>query len=156
MRLRKLLAVGAAAATLLAAGAADAALVLVGSWNVNDGATDSGPLSGQQAAALIFGGSAADYVISTEGDAINHQAWYLVLGFEDTVFNDAHDATDFFGFDISAYGHDDTLTGASRFVNYAYKDDGLTGGVPEPATWALMIAGFGLAGAGLRRRRVTA
>jgi hypothetical protein len=26
-------------------------------------------------------------------------------------------------------------------------------GVPEPATWALMIMGFGLAGAGLRRRR---
>lgn len=25
--------------------------------------------------------------------------------------------------------------------------------VPEPATWALMIAGFGMAGAGLRRRR---
>ncbi len=28
------------------------------------------------------------------------------------------------------------------------------GGVPEPATWAMMIAGFGLAGATLRRRRV--
>ena len=25
--------------------------------------------------------------------------------------------------------------------------------VPEPSTWALMIAGFGLAGAALRRRR---
>ena len=27
---------------------------------------------------------------------------------------------------------------------------------PEPATWALMISGFGLAGAGLRRRRAVA
>ncbi|WP_394763924.1 PEPxxWA-CTERM sorting domain-containing protein [Phenylobacterium sp.] len=30
------------------------------------------------------------------------------------------------------------------------------GGVPEPASWALMIAGFGLAGAALRRRRTAA
>jgi hypothetical protein len=30
---------------------------------------------------------------------------------------------------------------------------GPTIGVPEPASWALMIAGFGLAGAALRRRR---
>jgi hypothetical protein len=30
------------------------------------------------------------------------------------------------------------------------------GGVPEPATWALMIAGYGLAGAALRRRAVAA
>jgi len=28
-----------------------------------------------------------------------------------------------------------------------------TGGVPEPATWGLMISGFGMAGALLRRRR---
>jgi len=30
------------------------------------------------------------------------------------------------------------------------------GGIPEPATWGLMILGFGCAGAALRRRRVAA
>ncbi len=28
-----------------------------------------------------------------------------------------------------------------------------TGAVPEPATWAMMLAGFGLVGATVRRRR---
>jgi hypothetical protein len=32
----------------------------------------------------------------------------------------------------------------------------VTGGVPEPGTWALMILGFGGAGASLRMRRRTA
>jgi PEP-CTERM motif/Protein of unknown function (DUF642) len=32
--------------------------------------------------------------------------------------------------------------------------DNVTAAVPEPATWAMMIAGFGFAGAALRRRRV--
>lgn len=29
----------------------------------------------------------------------------------------------------------------------------MTGAVPEPATWAMMLAGFGLMGAGMRRRK---
>lgn len=44
------------------------------------------------------------------------------------------------------------LTSASGF-DYRYSAfPAVGGGVPEPATWALMIAGFGLAGAALRRR----
>ncbi len=36
----------------------------------------------------------------------------------------------------------------------AYESDGwAVSAVPEPATWAMMIAGFGLAGAAIRRRR---
>ena len=32
----------------------------------------------------------------------------------------------------------------------------IVGGVPEPGAWTLMIAGLGLAGAALRRRRALA
>ena len=45
-----------------------------------------------------------------------------------------------------------TLAGASATVSYTY--DALDTGIPEPASWALMIAGFGGAGAMLRRRRL--
>lgn len=152
MNFHKFLAAGAAATTLFAAGAAEAAIVFVGSWNLADGVNDS-PLSGQEAAALIFGGDPSDYLISTEGPnvaLINSQAWYAYIGLPDTVGPDSHDVNTSLGFDLSAYVNDPSL---GTFMNYAFKDDGLVGGVPEPATWALVIAGFGLAGAALRRRR---
>ena len=44
------------------------------------------------------------------------------------------------------------------FTFRTYADDSFVPpvqGVPEPAAWALMIAGFGLSGAALRRRRAT-
>ena len=37
-------------------------------------------------------------------------------------------------------------------VTYTY-NDGLTGAVPEPATWAMMAGGFALVGLGLRQAR---
>ena len=37
----------------------------------------------------------------------------------------------------------------------AFEYDGLAGAVPEPATWAMMIMGFGAAGAMIRSRRRT-
>jgi len=34
----------------------------------------------------------------------------------------------------------------------AFRSATVTGAVPEPATWAMMIAGFGLVGGAMRRR----
>ena len=49
----------------------------------------------------------------------------------------------------------------SGFANTAgtitqFTGTALAGTVPEPASWALMIGGFGLVGASLRRRRAVA
>lgn len=45
---------------------------------------------------------------------------------------------------------------AGDLIYDQYFGDVVSAAVPEPAQWALMIAGFGLAGATLRRRRVLA
>jgi microcystin-dependent protein len=47
-----------------------------------------------------------------------------------------------------------TLT-EDQMPTHVHSLDG-AGAVPEPATWALMTAGFGLAGAAFRRRRAVA
>lgn len=71
---------------------------------------------------------------------------------------------------VGAFDFDATLTAGQRVSfavgaagNYAFDSTGFTltvtgpdhrvGGVPEPAAWALMVLGFGGAGAMLRRRR---
>ena len=38
----------------------------------------------------------------------------------------------------------------------AFEIDEVAAAVPEPATWAIMLLGFGMIGSALRRRRVTA
>lgn len=45
-----------------------------------------------------------------------------------------------------------TTGGYAGVVPYIQLVDGSTGAIPEPASWALMIAGFGLVGAVARRR----
>ena len=42
---------------------------------------------------------------------------------------------------------------ASASFAFDWAIDGGTGGVPEPASWAMLITGFGLVGAGMRQRR---
>lgn len=41
-----------------------------------------------------------------------------------------------------------------RPTSFSFDNVSLTGDVPEPAAWALMIAGFGFTGTAMRRRRV--
>lgn len=62
----------------------------------------------------------------------------------------------FAGSYIVAFINQDGKYGATANSGAILETGGTTtthGTVPEPATWAMMIAGFGLAGAALRRRR---
>jgi hypothetical protein len=145
---------------------ANAGLIYVGQWEVDDGPSwGSEPLAntGQEVAALLFGGIASDYAISTLGvDAltIDNMAWYSVLGLDGGLkfaenyvtlgstqltgyyysggaFNsgDANEAA-------SAYVDDNAI--GSRYTNYAFVST-----VPSPATLALF--GIGLACLGWSR-----
>jgi hypothetical protein len=49
-----------------------------------------------------------------------------------------------------------TNTSPENWYGFTVGTAGVAGGVPEPAAWSLMIGGFGLAGAALRRRRMVA
>lgn len=58
-----------------------------------------------------------------------------------------------FGFD-NEYGSYNIVANATESVTFTiYDADPTSGAIPEPGTWALLIAGFGLTGAALRRRR---
>jgi hypothetical protein len=45
--------------------------------------------------------------------------------------------------------------GSANAIRFTVGDFAPNPAIPEPATWAMMIAGFGLVGASMRRRRVT-
>lgn len=164
------------AATLAIAANAQAALVFVGSWDVYhtdapswNASPPNGPLAytGQEAAALLFGGNASDYLISTIDDQvanIDQLAWYDVIGYGGAIF--AQDYSNkylglYYG-PTYGYSYDgngaasafvrDNLVGQYR-INYAFRDDDSTPGtIPEPSGGLLLLTALGLAGARLRRR----
>jgi hypothetical protein len=155
-------------AVLLGASAmASATPIFVGQWNLYSEQywmTDTPlTLTGQEAAARLFGGSASDYLISTIGPdvaSINNMAWYDIYAFSNKLGQYAQDYKSdrngnglYDGWnDSSAMVQDHPYLGDGPYpyVNYAFRlqDDSP---VPEPFTVGLM--GAGLLGLALARRR---
>ena len=150
--------------------------VYVGSWSVYHPDAPSwsafppdGPLAytGQEAAALLFGGVASDYYISTVSNQvadINNSAWYDVIGYGLTL-----QAEDYFVKYLGQYyGPTSGYTGelgvsaASAFVrdnlsgfdglNYAFRISGGNNVPDTGATVSLLGAGL-IALAAMRRKR---
>ncbi len=156
-----------ALAGLALAGSAQAATVYVGSYQVDGGEywyNNSPVYSAAEAAALIFGGVASDYDISTVSNQIadiNNMGWYTTWGitggqqynedFKYDLGNDGYGNPGGSGSAISAYTWDNAQ--GPQYTNYVFRVDGAGGGIPEPATWAMMLVGVGMAGGTLRRSR---
>jgi hypothetical protein len=151
-RVLTLLTIAFALATTASAG-------LIGSWEV-----DSGPswtivppaYSGQEAAALLFGGSPSDYFISIDPGVITHTAWVSTWGGAcGGTFPCGTEVPEGFvistgGFyaspgDTSAYVHDWAV--GAQYTNYAFA------ATPEPGTVALLGAGLVAVGLRLKRRK---
>lgn len=150
--------------------------VFVGSWSVYHpdapvwyGFPPNGPLAytGQEAAALLFGGNASDYVISTISDQvadINNSAWYDVIGYGASL-----QAEDYFVKYLGLYygptsGYQGVVgvSAASAFVqdnlsgfdglNYAFRISG-DNQVPDTGATASLLGAGLVALAVLRRKR---
>lgn len=152
----------AAVVASLALAAPASAYTYVGSWEVDDGPswmTVPAAYSGQEAAAMLFGGAASDYVISTVDSLsadVNFSAWISTWGGAcggsfpcGTIVGQSYVVSSGGLYenpgDTSTYVNDWAV--GSQYTNYAFS------AAPEPASWALMLVGFGALGYAARRKR---
>ncbi len=101
-------------------------MILLTESSIFDGNGSNNPLAGLEQSFALEGGAGASFFTDQNGAAINDLS----------LQSDA-------GFDFLRVQAQQTGGGGG----------GGAAGVPEPATWALMIGGLGLAGASLRKRR---
>jgi hypothetical protein len=110
---------------------------------------------------ITFVGPAKNLSFTTVGDNLA-ASLFITLGFEsgdpvdlvrpldgNTFVKDFHDLTGYSGI-TSVKLFSDDLAGLA-YDDFRFTIIGGTADVPEPATWALLITGFGLIGAALRR-----
>lgn len=167
-----------ATALLSSTSASAVTYTFVGSWSVFNNAAPTwfetppnGPLAytGQEAAALLFGGVASDYVISTIDSNpmnINFQAYYDVIGIGGNTFSQDYNVKYLGQYYGPTSDYDNVPLGeraASAFIrdnlsgdltlNYAFT---ISSAVPEPESWALLVVGFGIVGFGMRRKSLVA
>jgi len=141
-------------------------------WNPQS--TDTGSVSDFDAASQTFAGVTADSIsFSGDGYFHNHGAtggfniYAIVNGSTQTIFSYAGGApTDLYylsGLGTIGFGGG-TVTGiqvsSTEFVGNAFHGFGnesftlnVSGAVPEPGTWAMMLLGFGAIGIAMRRRK---
>ena len=54
---------------------------------------------------------------------------------------------------VGGYRINDTITFGAGFEKLVFSANAVSGAVPEPATWLMMIVGFGMVGASIRSKR---
>ncbi|WP_310476249.1 PEPxxWA-CTERM sorting domain-containing protein [Sandarakinorhabdus sp.] len=105
--------------------------------------------------ATYNAGAITDWLFSSSGGAVNKGVGSLEFGIflpRGAVANGSYSSNILYlGFDDQIRGDDDNHD--DMIIRVTAEDFGGQGGVPEPASWAMLIAGFGLVGAVSRRRR---
>ena len=106
--------------------------------------------------SLVYNaGSINDWIFTSSGGAQNKGIGTLEFGIflpRGAVANGLYSSNVLYlGFDDQINGDDDNHD--DMIIRVTAEDFGGPGAVPEPASWAMLIAGFGLVGAVSRRRR---
>jgi len=168
----------AIAVTCLSGAAHAVTYTYVGSWHVGDGpvwTSNPAVYTGQETAALLFGGSPSDYAISTvDNNPLNINFMAFADGWGDTShlfsnpvaqnysltlgtgYNDPFGGPAFSTYVLdhscfNRYGDASQSCDSSEpGLNYAFRSGGA---VPEPGTWGLMVLGIAGLGASLRMHR---